>query len=93
MAALQQQKVMGKAPLQSKVATLLLHLLDQQQAGENNQMIAIPLTRKEIADSVGASVESVIRVMSEWSKKGFILTNNQKITLVKPEKLIELINI
>lgn len=89
MGHLQDEKVLMKAPLSQKVASLLMSLLENNPDGETT--LRLPLTRKEIADSVGASVESVIRIMSEWSKQGIICTNEQHINLLKIEKLIEIL--
>lgn len=87
MAHMHSQKALQKAPLAAKVAALLMELA----AGERTQkelVLPLPLTRKEIADSLGASVESVIRVMSEWSKKGYLKTSDQNITILKPDLII-----
>ncbi len=88
MNILQDQKVMSKAPLSQKVAALLLSLLERNQ-GPDEMVLPLPLTRKEIAENLGASVESVIRVMSEWSKQGIIETNDQLIRVIKPDRIIE----
>lgn len=87
MGLLQDQKVMAKAPLIYKVAALLIALLEKHPTQEG-LVLPLPLTRKEIADTLGASVESVIRVMSEWSKLGIIETNDQLIRVIKPDKVI-----
>jgi CRP-like cAMP-binding protein len=92
MTSMQSQKALSKSPLQAKIASLLIDLVDKQPYSENSVTLPIPLTRKEIADSVGASVESIIRIMSEWSKKGLIKTEDQNITIVKTDKIIELMN-
>ena len=83
---------MLKAPLQQKVASLLITLLERNPTG-NGLDLPLPLTRKEIADTLGATVESVIRIMSEWSKLGIIQTTDQYIRVVKPEKIIELLKV
>lgn len=92
MSLLQDQMVMLKAPLGQKVASLLLNLLEKSPI-ENGLDLPLPLTRKEIADNLGASVESVIRIMSEWSKLGIIQTNDQFIRVIKPDKIIEFLKI
>ncbi|MCB0389678.1 MAG: Crp/Fnr family transcriptional regulator [Bdellovibrionales bacterium] len=88
MVSLQQQKVLNKSSLQAKMANLLIELAELQSTN-SQQTIPIPLTRKEIADTVGASVESIIRIMSDWSKKGYVVTNDKQITILKSSKLIE----
>ena len=66
MTSMQNQRALSKSPLQAKIASLLIDLIDKQPTTVDKITIPIPLTRKEIADSVGASVESIIRIMSEW---------------------------
>lgn len=82
-------QLLSKAPLATKVASLLMQML-QKSDDKNDLTLPSPLTRKEIADSLGASVESVIRVMSEWSKNGIIETKGHQIKILKLEKVIEL---
>ena len=91
MGALQNQKALLKAPLQAKVASLLIQLAKWTDSPNENEQIeiSIPLTRKEIANSLGSTVESIIRIMSEWSKQGFISTNDHYITILRPRALAE----
>lgn len=89
MVSLQRQKALSKSPLQAKVASLLMELASREVAS-SELTIPIPLTRKEIADTVGATVESVIRIMSDWSKKGYVMTSDQQITILEASELIEL---
>jgi CRP/FNR family transcriptional regulator len=91
MAFFQKQKSLTKAPLSAKVASLLIEIL-QKNESQNKQTLSIPLTRKEIADNLGASVESVIRIMSLWSKNNIIETRDHEIAILKLDKLIEFAN-
>lgn len=87
----QEYKVMAKSPLAQKVAILLLSLLEKspQVQVQTQGLIHPPLTRKEIAESLGASVELVIRIMSDWSKKGFLETSDQQIRILDSEKIVQ----
>lgn len=87
MGQMHTQKALQKAPLSAKVAALLMELVERH-ANQNEMIVPLPLTRKEIADSLGASVESVIRIMSDWSKRGLIQTSDQNIKIIKPEQII-----
>lgn len=84
----QSQKALSKSSLAQKVGILLLNL-KEKNTNPDLWTLPLPLTRKEIADCLGASVESVIRVMSDWSKKGIIATTDQQISILKPEMLVE----
>jgi CRP/FNR family transcriptional regulator, anaerobic regulatory protein len=87
MSRFQNQKIMQRAPLASKVAALLLQLVSKD-TNKDELEVPLPLTRKEIADTLGVTVESVIRVMSEWVKKGYVVTTDQYIKILKPDQLI-----
>lgn len=88
MAKQQHLKAMQRAPLSAKVASLLLQL--GSRAGNSNELeVTLPLTRKEIADSIGVTVESVIRIMSEWNKIGYIKNSDHAIQILNPGKLVE----
>jgi CRP/FNR family transcriptional regulator len=88
MGRLQSLRVMQRAPLPAKVASLLLQLVAKDRTSDEMK-VSLPLTRQEIADSLGVAVESVIRVMSEWAKQGYIATSDQYIRILKPELIIE----
>lgn len=88
MALFQDQKALARAPLACKIAALLITLLDKQN-DQSEGVLPLPLTRKEIADSLGSSVEAVIRVMSEWSKQGVLETSERNIQILKPDLLIQ----
>lgn len=90
MTVLQDDKALAKAPLNQKIATLLLNLLDRSPV-KDELLIYVPLTRQEIADSLGVTVESVIRTMSEWSQRGIIQTHDKKIEIVKFNELVNII--
>lgn len=90
MSVLQEDKANSKLSLQQRVASLLLSLLDKQP-GDENSRLPIPLTRQEIADSVGSSVESVIRCMSDLSQQGLIHTEDRQIEVLRADKIIELL--
>lgn len=86
------QKIMQRAPMSSKIASMLMQLAAQDKLTTDQLEIPLPLTRKEIADTLGVTVESVIRVMSDWVKQGYISTSDQNIRILSPDKLIEQID-
>jgi CRP/FNR family transcriptional regulator len=90
MSVLQEDKANAKLSLQKRIASFLLSLLSKQPAGSGKRL-SIPLTRQEIADSVGSSVESVIRTMSEMSQNGLIHTEDKQIEILRADKIAELL--
>ncbi|MGE3533655.1 MAG: Crp/Fnr family transcriptional regulator [Parachlamydiales bacterium] len=90
MSLLQDERALARAPLEQRVAGLLLTLLERSSR-ENDRLVPLPLTRQEIADSLGAAVESVIRVMSDWSQRGVIKTTDRNIEILRPDQVIEIV--
>jgi CRP/FNR family transcriptional regulator len=90
MSVLQEDKANSKLSLQQRIASLLLSILSKQPASAGKKL-AIPLTRQEIADSVGSSVESVIRSMSEMAQRGIIQTEDKQIEILRADKIVELL--
>ncbi len=70
-------------PVERRIAQALLTL--QKKFGDT-----IPLTRQEIADVVGTTVETVIRTISRFQKEGWIRSTRGNVQLVKPESLSQL---
>lgn len=90
MSSLQDEKANTKLPLQRRVAALLVNILDRYPQTSESKL-PIPLTRQEIADAVGASVESVIRCMSEMSQDGILRTEDKHIEILRTDKIAELL--
>lgn len=89
MARLHSLKTMQRAPLTSRVASLLLDL-SQEDTQTRVHCIPLPLTRKEIADTLEVTVESVIRIMSDWTKQGLITTKDSSIHILNLDPLKQL---
>lgn len=61
--------------VETRVAQALLDLiLSSGRAEGQGAAISLALTRQEIADLAGTTVETAIRIMSRWNKEGFVLT-------------------
>lgn len=84
------QKTLAKAPLARKVAWQIVSLIERYDYDGETEL-PIPLTRAEIADSLGASVESVIRIMSEWSREGILETSEKRIHVLRMDKILEIL--
>lgn len=86
---LHNQKVMSKANLHSKLAFVLIEILKKAQ-DKDDLTLPLPITRKELADNLGTSVESVIRIMSEWSKEGVLETKDQHIKILDLKRVMQI---
>lgn len=87
---MQEQKAMAKMSLPQKIARQIISLSERFEGG-GGTVLPVPITRKEIADSVGASVESVIRVMSDWSREGVLRTSERQIEILQVDRVIEIL--
>lgn len=87
-------RVMSYDAVEKRIAVFLLDLFDQVQTifGKTSR-IPVPLTRQDIANRVGSTVETVIRILSGWSKQGLILTEDRYIEIPKPLALRQTVGI
>lgn len=67
-------------PVERRVAQTLLTL--RKKFGE-----VIPLTRQEVAELAGTTVETVIRTIGRFQQEGWIRSTRGKIQLVQPDAL------
>ncbi|MBU1880043.1 MAG: helix-turn-helix domain-containing protein, partial [Chloroflexi bacterium] len=51
-------------------------------------VLDLPLTRQDIAEMTGTTVETVIRVMSKWRRDNMVDTIDNHIVLQDPHRLI-----
>jgi CRP-like cAMP-binding protein len=81
-------RVMSFDPVDKRIAIFLLELLERVQGifGSTTR-IPVPLTRQDIADRVGSTVETVIRHISLWSKQKIIKTQDRYIEILDPQSL------
>ncbi len=62
-------------PVETRVAQALLDLVASSGRVEGARaVLPLALTRQEIADLAGTTVETAIRIMSRWGKEGVVLT-------------------
>ena len=79
---------MTGGPIETRFARLFLKLADQlgkKDAG--GTLVPLTLTRQELADLVGTTIETAIRVMSRWHKDGVLLTERDGFRLIDRDVL------
>lgn len=77
--------------VEQRIARTLLKL--GQTAGadtEEGRVIELPLTRQDVADMTGTTVETAIRVMSKFRRENLIFTRRGKVVLVDLDALQEI---
>ncbi|WP_224487956.1 Crp/Fnr family transcriptional regulator [Robertkochia flava] len=72
---------MAQKPVKERLAYYLLHLLEDFGVDEEG-FLAVQLSREEIAGMVGTATESLIRMLSDYSKKGLIETKGKRIKIL-----------
>jgi CRP/FNR family transcriptional regulator len=68
--------------VESRIAALLLKLADKTgEKKDKTILINMRLTKQDIAEMVGTTVETTIRVMSKFKKSGFIDDKDGKVLI------------
>ena len=82
---------MSQKTVKQRLAEALLYL--RQNYGEDeNGFLLLTLSRDDYANIVGAATESLIRMLSDFKKKGLIKTEGKKIGIINDCALKELID-
>lgn len=78
--------------IEVRIAQLFLNLAERMGKPGNGGAIEIPiaLTRQEVADLVGTTVETAIRVLSRWGREGVLVTGDKRFVLPSRERLLEI---
>lgn len=85
----QNDRCMERSHIAQKLADLLLRLWERQTKNSDRQIL-FPMTRKDISLRIGTHTETVIRILSKWTKSGIIRTTNRHIEIVDLVKLQEI---
>jgi CRP-like cAMP-binding protein len=74
--------------VESRIASLLIKLADKAgEKSEDGLLINMRLTKQDIAEMVGTTVETSIRTMSKFSKAGILASRAGKIVIKDLERL------
>ena len=75
--------------VEQRIARTLLKLAETAGSDvPDGRVIEMPLTRQDVADMTGTTVETAIRVMSKFRRLGLIRTRRGKVVLVDREALL-----
>lgn len=75
--------------VERRIARVLLKLAAATgQRVKEGVLIGTPLTRQDIADMAGTTVETAIRVMSRFTKKGIVRSRRGMVLLTQPHQLV-----
>lgn len=75
----------------ARIAQLFLTLAERiGKEGKGGVEIPMHLTRQEVADLVGTTVESAIRVLSRWGREKIVISGENRFLIPSREKLREI---
>lgn len=80
LSAVQGLSCSTQEPVEKRLAMLLLRLRERHGA-------VLPFTKRELAEQAGTTVETTIRVMSRFQKKGWIASSRGQLQLKQPDAL------
>jgi len=74
--------------IEPRFARLFLKLVSEMgRAERGGTFIPLALSRQELADMTGTTVETCIRIMSRWNKDGFVRTEQDGFVVVERAEL------
>ena len=83
---------MSGGSVEQRIAAILFILMESYAQREGKSIhLDVPLTRQEISEMAGTTVESTIRTMSRWQKEGIVSTERQNITILDESRLSRLL--
>lgn len=82
---------LGGGGVDFRLARVLLTLASRT-GEERDGVLHLPVafTRQDLANLVGARLETVIRVLSRWKDEGLVTTSSKELVLHQPERLREI---
>jgi len=84
-------KSMAVERVERRIARVLLKLAATTgSSNEDGVVIELPLTRQDIAEMAGTTVETAIRTLSKFRKTGLIQTERGRVTILKPHQLVRI---
>jgi len=77
--------------VERRIARTLLKLAATTgSSNEDGIVIELPLTRQDIAEMAGTTVETATRTLSKFRKKGLIQTERGRVIILKPHQLVRI---
>lgn len=74
--------------VEERIASFFLKMADRMgEERDGRIVIPMPLSRQDIADMVGTTIETAIRVMSRWGREGIVTTDKGSFTIEDREAL------
>jgi CRP-like cAMP-binding protein len=79
---------LSSGTVEERLAAVLFILADSYGARDENGIhLQVPLTRQDLSEMAGTTVETTIRVMSRWQKQGVLKTDSKVISILDESRL------
>ena len=79
--------------IEPRFARLFMKLADEMgRAERGGAFIQLPLSRQELADMTGTTIETCIRIMSRWGKEDIVRTEKDGFVVLAREALAHIAN-
>lgn len=86
-------KSLAVEKVEGRIANLLLELADKIGDPDKDKItINAPITRQDIAEMAGTTVETAIRIISKWKKDGILDTERGKIEIYDIDFLEDIVS-
>lgn len=86
-------KSLAVEKVEGRIASLLLELADKIGDPDKDKItINAPITRQDIAEMAGTTVETAIRIISKWKKEGILDTERGKIEIYNIDFLEDIVS-
>jgi CRP-like cAMP-binding protein len=81
-------KSLAVDPVEARLAASLLRLAEREGTRDREGLVLpFHLTRQNLADMAGTTVETTIRVVSRWLKDGLLRDDGSRLRLKDPDAL------
>jgi len=74
-------------PAETRLAELLVNLTSTAVNGDAPRQVTLAYSRRDIAEMIGVSTETAIRLLARFKSKGAIATHGRELTVTDLEKL------
>lgn len=79
---------MSTQHVEQRIARALLRLINQSgRQVEQGIEINFPITRKDVSEMTGTTLQTVSRLLSSWEKNGIVTSRRKKIIICDPHRL------
>ncbi|HEY3269113.1 MAG TPA: Crp/Fnr family transcriptional regulator [Armatimonadota bacterium] len=84
--------LMSTGRVEQRLAAVLFTLAEPYgRNAPDGLLIEVPLTRQDMADLAGATVETTIRTLSRWQSQGLVRTDHRRVTILAEKALAALL--